>query len=270
MKIKNVVLGFAALTLVACGGKKKASQNSKHHHTKTVVTAPTKKEQQELLEATSSVVVSTNTVEEYIDAYKDIAMVEMQRYGIPASITLAQAILESGSGKGELTLKANNHFGIKCHKGWTGPSVTHDDDAKGECFRKYSHPNKSFEDHSLFLANRARYDFLFDLKQSDYKSWAKGLKKAGYATDPKYPTKLINIIERYHLNEYDKLVLKDDYELVIEDQVPDAATFYHTVAKGETLYAISKKYGVSVASIQEANRLQGTHIDIGQKLKIVK
>lgn len=269
MKYKYLLLALAVLSLVACGGKKKA-QKTRHKGNKTVVTAPTKEEQKELLEATSKVIVTTNTVEEYIAVYKDIAMVEMQRYGIPASITLAQAILESGSGKGELTLKANNHFGIKCHRGWTGPSVTHDDDAKGECFRKYSHPNKSFEDHSLFLANRSRYDFLFDLKQSDYKGWARGLKKAGYATDPKYPHKLINIIERYNLNAYDKLVLKDDYELVIEDQVPDAATFYHTVAKGETLYGISKKYGVSVASIQEANRLHGTHIDIGQKLKIVK
>ncbi|GLB47662.1 glucosaminidase domain-containing protein [Neptunitalea lumnitzerae] len=267
---------FLVVALAACGGKKKASAKKKkyyHKPTKTteqVVTAPEVKEQEEILTATSTVVVKTNTVEEYINVYKDIAMVEMQRYKIPASITLAQAILESGSGKGELTLKANNHFGIKCHTGWTGPSVTHDDDEKGECFRKYKYPSESFEDHSKFLTSRGRYGFLFDLKPSDYKGWARGLKKAGYATDPKYPNKLISIIERYELYEYDKLVLKDTYELVVETVVADAGETIHVVEKGDTLYSISRKYGVSVESIQKANNMRGTNINIGQKLKIDK
>ncbi|SFU30710.1 Flagellum-specific peptidoglycan hydrolase FlgJ [Pustulibacterium marinum] len=277
MKFKYLFICILSLAIISCGGKKKVSKKKKSapkRENTIVIKAPTKKEQVELLEATSTVAVKTNTVEEYINVYKDIAMVEMQRYNIPASITLAQAILESGSGKGELTLKANNHFGIKCHSDWHGPSVTHDDDRRGECFRKYDNPNKSFEDHSLFLTERSRYAFLFDLKQSDYKGWARGLKKAGYATDPKYPNKLITIIEKYQLFEFDKLVLKDNYEIVVEkdnaEEVVTAGETYHTVVKGDTLYNISKRYGVSVESIQKANKLKGSGISIGQKLKIVK
>lgn len=286
MKFKIVLLCFCSVLLFSCGGKKKVTHKKKKqnttqttHKNKTdhqVVTAPTPEEQKELLEATSSIVVTTNTIEEYIDAYKEIAMVEMQRYNIPASITLAQAILESGSGKGRLAVSANNHFGIKCHADWKGDTIIHDDDEKNECFRKYINPNLSFEDHSLFLVNRGRYAFLFDLKPSDYKGWAKGLKKAGYATDPGYPSKLIGIIERYNLFEYDKLVLKDDYELIVEEtavaEVPvtTAKGKVHIVQKGDTLYNISKKYGVSVESIQKANHLNGTNISIGQELKIVE
>ena len=143
---------------------------------------------------------------EYIEYFKDIAMQEMIDYGIPASITLAQGILESGSGKGRLAVEANNHFGIKCHK-WDGDKIFHDDDKKNECFRKYKNPQTSFRDHSVFLTTRSRYEFLFDFKIDDYVSWSEGLKKAGYATDPNYPQKLINIIERYKLYEYDKIVV---------------------------------------------------------------
>ena len=133
-------------------------------------------------------------------------MQEMIDYGIPASITHAQGILESGSGKGRLAVEANNHFGIKCHK-WDGDKIFHDDDKKNECFRKYKNPQTSFRDHSVFLTTRSRYEFLFDFKIDDYVSWSEGLKKAGYATDPNYPQKLINIIERYKLYEYDKIVV---------------------------------------------------------------
>ena len=143
---------------------------------------------------------------EYIEYFKNIAMQEMIDYGIPASITLAQGILESGSGKGRLAVEANNHFGIKCHK-WDGDKIFHDDDKKNECFRKYKNPQTSFRDHSVFLTTRSRYEFLFDFKIDDYVSWSEGLKKAGYATDPNYPQKLINIIERYKLYEYDKIVV---------------------------------------------------------------
>ena len=121
-----------------------------------------------------------------------------------ASITLAQGLLESGNGQSELARKSNNHFGIKCHNNWTGGRVYHDDDAKGECFRKYSHPSESYRDHSDFLRYRDRYKFLFDYKVTDYKAWAYGLKKAGYATDPAYPKKLIKLIEDYELYKYDK------------------------------------------------------------------
>ena len=139
----------------------------------------------------------------YIERYSALAVEEMYRSGIPASITLAQGLLESGYGLSELALKSNNHFGIKCHNTWQGAKVYHDDDAKGECFRKYETPEESFRDHSDFLRYRDRYRFLFDLEITDYQSWAHGLKKAGYATDPKYPSKLIRLIEEYSLYEYD-------------------------------------------------------------------
>lgn len=141
--------------------------------------------------------------EKYISTYAEIAVQEMYRSGIPASITLAQGMLESGNGRSELAVKSNNHFGIKCHNNWNGGRVYHDDDAKGECFRKYDHVHQSYRDHSDFLRYRDRYKFLFDLKPTDYKGWAYGLKKAGYATDPSYPTKLIRLIEEYRLYQYD-------------------------------------------------------------------
>ena len=144
-----------------------------------------------------------NLTEEYIKNYYKIAISEMHLHGIPASITLAQGILESGNGKSHLAKKSNNHFGIKCHKNWKGKKVFHDDDEKKECFRKYKNPNESFKDHSLFLKERDRYSFLFRYKTSDYKSWSKGLKKAGYATNPNYANKLIELIEKYNLHVYD-------------------------------------------------------------------
>ena len=157
--------------------------------------------------------VYANATEKYIDTYKEIAQNEMRLYDIPASITLAQGILESGSGKGTLSVKANNHFGIKCH-GWTGAEIYHDDDKAQECFRKYKNAKYSFRDHSLFLKDRKRYAKLFKLKKSNYKGWAKELKAAGYATDRKYPQKLISLIERYQLYKFDKEVLGDSYTKV--------------------------------------------------------
>lgn len=144
------------------------------------------------------------TVEEYIMTYKDIAMEKMEIYRIPASITLAQGILESGIGNSELARKANNHFGIKCHKGWTGKTYHMDDDTKDECFRKYNDAEESYRDHSIFLTTRDRYAGLFDLDITDYKAWAGGLKKAGYATNPRYPQLLIKIIEENRLDKFDK------------------------------------------------------------------
>ena len=141
----------------------------------------------------------------YIEEYSSLAIEEMYRTGVPASITLAQGLLESGNGRSELAVKGNNHFGIKCHNTWTGAKVYHDDDAKGECFRKYDNPEESFRDHSDFLRYRDRYKFLFDYEVADYKSWAYGLKAAGYATDPKYPEKLIRLIEEYELYLYDSV-----------------------------------------------------------------
>jgi hypothetical protein len=143
----------------------------------------------------------------YVNRYKKVAMDEMRIYGVPASITLAQGILESGNGKSELALKSNNHFGIKCASDWKGKKVYHDDDRRNECFRSYPSPWGSYRDHSKFLKNRGRYSDLFELRITDYKGWAKGLKKAGYATDRKYPDRLIKLIEDNQLYRYDKMVL---------------------------------------------------------------
>lgn len=143
------------------------------------------------------------TREEYIDTYKNIAISEMIEHGVPASIKLAQAILESGDGNSALARQANNHFGIKCHLGWEGEKFIQDDDAKDECFRVYDRAEQSFRDHTQFLKTRRWYASLFELDKTDYKSWAHGLKKAGYATNPKYPELLIGLIERHQLYEYD-------------------------------------------------------------------
>jgi len=148
---------------------------------------------------------SQSKTESYISKYSSVAIVEMNKYSIPASITLAQGILESGNGESRLAVDGKNHFGIKCHSNWNGKTIIVDDDEKGECFRKYSDVAESYRDHSLFLSERGRYSFLFEYKKSDYKKWAKGLKKAGYATNPKYASLLIDLIEKYELYNYDKI-----------------------------------------------------------------
>lgn len=199
----------------------------------------------------------------YIRNYEQIAREEMLQYGIPASITLSQGILESGAGRGELTRRANNHFGIKCHTSWTGERVYHDDDEKGECFRKYKDPKYSFRDHSLFLTGRTRYQDLFKLKKKDYKGWARGLKKAGYATDPKYPNKLISIIERYDLTRFDHQVLGGTAVLA---QLDDRKISTYTVKKGETLYSISRRFNMTVETLKEYNGLLSNTISVGQVL----
>ena len=149
---------------------------------------------------------------DYIDKYKEIAMKEMVKYKVPASITLAQGILESGNGKSKLATKGNNHFGIKCHSDWRGKTMRMDDDAPQECFRVYKDAEESFRDHSKFLKNSQRYASLFELEITDYKGWAKGLKKAGYATLPTYATVLINLIETYDLQKYDQMVVKGKFK----------------------------------------------------------
>ena len=151
------------------------------------------------------------SIAKYIDEYKELAIAEMKRTGVPAAITLAQGIHESGAGQSKLVLSSNNHFGIKCHKEWTGPSIKYTDDEENECFRKYDDPIQSFKDHSYFLTSRPRYAELFEFEKDDYRSWAYGLKAAGYATDSKYPDKLIGLIERYQLNKYDTEVLGKDF-----------------------------------------------------------
>ena len=196
-------------------------------------------------------------------------MDEMKNYGVPASITLAQGILESGSGKGRLSVEANNHFGIKCH-GWTGDKIYHDDDASQECFRKYKDAKYSFRDHSLFLKDRKRYYKLFQLDPDDYEGWAKELRQAGYATDRKYPEKLISLIERYELFKYDKMVLGATYNPKPKPtNINNATVDTHIVVKGDTLYSLSKKYNTTVELLKEMNKLTNNELKIGQSL-IVK
>jgi LysM repeat protein len=151
---------------------------------------------------------SSEVIRKYIDTYKDIAVAEEIRTGVPAAITLAQGIHETSAGTSDLVISSNNHFGIKCKTGWTGPTVYHDDDERGECFRKYDDPSQSYKDHSDFLKNRPNYTALFQLDPTDYRAWAYGLKKAGYATNPRYPQILIKLIEDYNLEDYTLLALK--------------------------------------------------------------
>ena len=215
----------------------------------------------------------------YVNTYSKVAVNEMKKFVIPASITMAQGILESSSGKGELALKSNNHFGIKCHSTWKGKKVYHDDDEKGECFRKYRNPETSYRDHSLFLKSRSRYGFLFKLKISNYIKWAKGLRKAGYATDPAYANKLISIIERYELWKLDgskKPLNKSKKERVSKKESrKDSNNIVrkvgvHIVKKGDTLFSISKKYNISVSDLIKINNLNGNNISLGQGLKTKK
>jgi flagellum-specific peptidoglycan hydrolase FlgJ len=200
----------------------------------------------------------------YISQYKNIAKNNMKQFGIPSSICLGQGILESGAGTGPLSALANNHFGIKCHKDWTGASVKYDDDSAQECFRKYNQGSESYNDHALFLKGRKWYEPLFKLEKNDYKGWAKGLKAAGYATDPKYPEKLIAIIERYHLDQYDAEVLGTDY--VLKSNETKSNYKEYQVSQGDTLYSISKKFNVSIDDLKKKNNISDNALSIGQSL----
>lgn len=227
-------------------------------------------EQTQVLEATTRVKVTTQLVQDYIQRFQKIAREDMAVYGIPASITLGQGILESGAGTGPLSMQANNHFGIKCHLEWNGPSIKHDDDEAQECFRKYDNAEDSYRDHSMFLTSRSRYSKLFKLEITDYKSWARGLKSAGYATDPKYPDKLISLIERYNLQQYDteNYLVSNTAKSQIANLPPKYAINLHQVEKGDTLYSLSKKYNTSIEEIKNNNNLSDNSISIGQNLKI--
>ena len=240
---------------------------------KTISEKPNKpllnKIETETLVATSTITTTKNTIEDYITLYAPLAVESMKNYGIPASIKLAQGILESGSGNGTLCRTANNHFGIKCKEEWTGESVAHTDDAPDECFRKYPSALDSYNDHSEFLANRSFYRNLFTLDKSDYKAWANGLKKAGYATDPRYPQKLISIIERYKLYEYDRIALNSGYvpvTSVVAVNSSATVTQDYVVQPGDTLFAISQKFNSSIDRIRALNNLSGNTISVGQRL----
>lgn len=211
-----------------------------------------------ILSANVSYINAAQDNEAYIKKYCYIAMREMNDYGIPASITLAQGILESAAGTSRLAVQANNHFGIKCHNDWSGEKIYHDDDKNNECFRKYDRPEESFIDHSQFLKDRSRYSFLFELDKTDYKAWAKGLKQAGYATDPNYPKRLIELIERYDLHKYDQQSYTSKEENVatpVKQQVTknESGLKHIYVQNGESYYTIAKKYNILFGLIYKYN-----------------
>ncbi len=288
---KIILLACIAIFSISCGSSKKVASKTKSTTAKSTRVKKISREVvqvQKPKEETKKPLATLpykDKVSNYIFEYAAIAKHEMKEYGIPASITLAQGILESGAGYGELTGKANNHFGIKCHD-WTGERVYHDDDRSQECFRKYDKASHSFRDHSLFLKNRKRYAKLFTYRIDDYKSWAYGLRAAGYATDKKYPAKLISIIERYQLYKYDNEFSEEKEgieetgieEVVVEKtidkpvkpniQKPKDMRKY-VVQKGDTLYSISRKYNIQVTELKSYNNLSDNTIAIGQVLRVV-
>jgi hypothetical protein len=237
-----------------------------------------------LLLSTFSYAQNSETVRKYIEAYKDLAVQEMLRTGVPASITLAQGIHESGAGNSQLAVSSNNHFGIKCKSNWTGETVKHDDDAKGECFRKYPSPADSYKDHSDFLKSGARYASLFTLDPEDYAAWANGLKQAGYATNPKYPQVIIKLVEDYNLQQYSLIALgkmpdttvmwtvttedvsaNTNKEIITavsrqtnypagEFKINDTKVVY--VRKGTFFLALAKQYDIDYSKLFEVNDMQ--------------
>lgn len=231
-----------------------------------------------LFACTAGMAQSPAVIQQYIETYKEIAIEEMKRTGVPAAITLAQGIHETGAGQSALVRKSNNHFGIKCKTGWQGESVSHDDDARGECFRKYADPMDSYKDHSDFLKERKHYAFLFTLDPMDYEGWAWGLKKAGYATNPKYPQILIKLINDYKLQDYTLIALGEKEggpaevwagtTTPAETAVPKATQVVYPqgvfrinetdviyVPKGTPYLAIAEEHDISLARLFEFNDL---------------
>jgi flagellum-specific peptidoglycan hydrolase FlgJ len=278
MSFKNILFCLILLVAASCASKKTVVKPTKKKVVKVVEKEPIKLpsvDQKRHVEELKDKRENLNKYTlEYIEKFAPIAVKKMHTHKIPASITLAQGVLESGSGRSELALKSNNHFGIKCHTDWSGERVTHDDDEKGECFRKYEYSETSYEDHSAFLTQRKRYEFLFSYGVKEYKKWARGLKDAGYATDPKYPEKLVKIIEDYQLHEFDKIKEKDFKYPKIDkkidknpEEIKDKTVLYE-VQKGDTLYSISKRFMISIEDLKNRNGLKDYTISIGQKLII--
>lgn len=265
---------FIGFFLVSCSTQRKVPRNipkERENIRPSVKERPTVTTVEKEVKPTTPTTVTTppanasyeEVVQIYIRNFGEIAKEEMLLYGIPASIKMAQGILESGAGRGNLASRSNNHFGIKCHQGWTGDYVRHDDDELQECFRKYNDPKYSFRDHSLFLTTRPRYSNLFSLKKDDYRGWARGLRQAGYATDPQYAQKLINIIERYDLHKLDAEVL-GKRPGVANSNTNTVNTY--TVRAGDTLYAIGRRFNIPVETLKQYNGLSTNDIQVGQTL----
>jgi LysM repeat protein len=201
------------------------------------------------------------SVEEYVNTYRSIAVAEMKRSGIPASVTLAQGILETEHGNSELVKKSNNHFGIKCKSTWTGESVTHTDDAPNECFRKYPNAADSYKDHSDYLKTSPRYAALFQLDPSDYKGWAFGLKRAGYATNPRYPQIVISNIEKYNLQQYDTVSEEMANDIVVTKNVED-----ESVVKNATVVSDNEEIKNALKANSTFNKLKALYASKGTSL----
>jgi len=195
-------------------------------------------------------------VEEYVRRYQAVAVQEMKEFGIPASITLAQGIVESNAGRSALAREANNHFGIKCHKEWTGPTYIQDDETRNECFRKYGDPRESYRDHSRFLAGRERYKTLFTLKKTDFRGWANGLKAAGYATNPAYADMLIRTIETYSLQRFDEPAgVRPSMAETRREILENNGVKMVRSLPGDDLYTLSRDLGISVRKLLRYNEL---------------
>lgn len=286
---------LVVVVLASCNSKKKGITAHQALHNN--------KEVQKLNKDAIAHYTTFGDVNQYIDRFRGIAIQEMNIYGIPASITLAQGLIESGNGNGELAVVANNHFGIKCTSDWKGKSYFKNDDKINDCFRVYDNPESSFRDHSEFL-KRKRYAPLFELNKNDYEGWAYGLKAAGYATNPAYPQMIINLIKKYNLDQYD--MSETDYQKIkredrvlsqinknIGKQTRDSLRYtapaklpvvpannpvvstndntrskFYQVKQGDTLYNVSKRFGLSVDELKALNTMADDNIKIGQQLII--
>jgi LysM repeat protein len=215
----------------------------------------------------------------YIEQYKDLAISEMNKTGIPASITLAQALHESANGKSQLAVKANNHFGVKCTANWSGGRFHRNNNKRNSCFRKYESVEDAYADRSRFLSNNKKYAFLFQYGPTAYKKWAYGLQRSGYAASKHYASHLLRTIERYNLHQYDVQEIifprdslqNDSLQTLVQIQPVQQvapAPVYHKVRSGESLYSIAKKHHTNVNAIRAKNHLRGTMIKPGQKLRI--
>ncbi|WP_026897466.1 glucosaminidase domain-containing protein [Daejeonella oryzae] len=271
MKPSLLILLFTTIILSSCSTKK------------LTVNTPAAPARQKVL--SENTLINRYSGLDYINRYKAIAISEMNKSGIPASITLAQGLLESGNGNSTLAREANNHFGIKCTPEWRGKTVLRDDDKIDDCFRVYSNAEESFRDHSEFL-KRKRYASLFELDKNDYQGWAYGLKQAGYATNPKYPELLISLVQRYNLDQYDrrenekeKIIREDKVLAQIVNNIPQetkenarpaVAMKIYEVKKGDTLYSISRRFSLTIEEIRILNNLQKEDIQLGQLLLVSK
>ncbi|GAA4928384.1 glucosaminidase domain-containing protein [Mucilaginibacter defluvii] len=276
--MRKILLLFivAAIALSSCSSRKKGVSNRQARKNNKSIQKANK-------DAISN--YSNYTAQQYIERFKGIAITEMNLYGIPASITLAQGMFESGNGNGELAKVANNHFGIKCTGDWGGKGYYKDDDNANDCFRVYNNPEDSFRDHSEFLKKK-RYAKLFELEKNDYEGWAYGLKAAGYATNPRYPQLLISVIKRYNLDQFDRpetdiqKIKREDRVLAdINNNINQTATDSvakdtpvdktYIVKQGDTLFNISKRFSLTVDQLKTLNNITDDGIKIGQKLIVI-